>query len=390
MLALSPDSRTLIPEPSLPALGVLVCERDGIPPFAEGAYIRRLCIVSQRLGITLVAFAPWTWNARSNSVRGWSWNSCEQRWMPRVARLPRVVYDRAWPTTESEKRRFRSALNRIIAVQPLTFLNSRLPHKGTIGELLSREKKYAPLVPPTAPYEGTRALHAWVRGHGDAAFLKPASGSQGKRVIAYRRVGDGPVVLAGRTSGNRPFIRTIRSEREALSRLHRWIGSRDYLMQPLLELRTVDGEPFDLRALLQKNKSGRWTITGIAARIGSPGAVTANLHGGGRAQPVGKALDPLLGEERARALEQEIRTTSLQLVAWLEETFGRFAEIGLDFGVDRSGKLWFLEANSKPGRLAMNIAGDEAAERAVALPLSYASTILLRPSGRVIHEFDPM
>lgn len=371
-------------------LGVLVCERDGVMPFAEGAYIRSLSLAALQLGLSLVVFAPWTWNARSNSVRGWSWSNRDQRWVPRVSELPRVVYDRAWPTTDAEKRRFRAAIGRIVAVHPLTFLNSRLPHKGIIGELLAREKRFAPLVPPTAAYEGTNSLLAWLREHGNAAFLKPAAGSQGRRVIAFERTPDGPALLTGRTSGNRPFIRSFRNERDAFARLHRWIGSRSYIMQPLLELRTAVGEPFDLRALLQKNERGLWTITGIAARIGSPGTVTANLHGGGHAKPASAALDPLLGADKAKALEQDIRSTSLKLAAWFEETFGRFAEIGLDFGVDRSGKLWFLEANSKPGRMAMKFAGDEAAERSVALPLSYASTILLRPSGRVIHEFDHM
>ena len=168
-------------------LGVLVCERDGSLPFAEDAYIRRLSFAAQRFGLSLVVFAPWTWNARSNSVRGWSWSKREQRWMPRVSELPRVVYDRAWPSSETEKRRFRSALDRIIAVRPLTFLNSRLPHKRKIGELLSREKKFSPLVPPTAAYEGTNSLVGWLREHGDAAFLKPAAGSQGKRVVAFER-----------------------------------------------------------------------------------------------------------------------------------------------------------------------------------------------------------
>jgi len=369
---------------------VLVCEREGAVPFAEGAYIRRLSLVADRLGITLVAFAPWTWHARSNSVRGWKWNKREHRWTPRSCPLPRVVYDRAWPTTESEKRRFRSALSSIVADRPLAFLNSRLPHKGIVGELLARDKSFASLVPPTAPCEGTESLRAWLRRHGNAAFLKPAAGSQGRGAVSCVRSADGSVVLAGRTGNNRPFTLTVASERDALPRLHRWIGSRAYLMQPLLELKTVDEEPFDLRALLQKNKHGRWTVTGIAARVGSRGTVTANLHGGGHAMPASQALNPLVGEERANALEQQIRATSLQIVVWLEETFGRFAEIGLDFGVDRSGKLWFLEANSKPGRMAMSFAGDEAAKRSVALPLSYASTILLRPPGRVIHEFDHM
>jgi hypothetical protein len=175
---------------------------------------------------------------------------------------------------------------------------------------------------------------------------------------------------------------------EASRRLQRWIGKRVYLMQPMLDLRGSMGEPFDIRSLMQKNKNGRWTLTGVAARCGAPGTVTANLHGGGFAASAKEVLVPLFGEQRGSELLQEISRVSFLLVTRLEETLGRFAEIGLDYGVDRSGRLWFLEANSKPGRAAMGSAGEDAALKAVEQPLSYARSILLRPPGRVIHEFD--
>ncbi len=381
MPATSPVSSTLLLNRAAPDVGVLVCEREDAVPFAEGAFIRRLCLAANRIGMALVAFDPRTWNPRGNSVSGWSWNDRERRWTAREYGVPRVVYDRAWPKTDAEKRRFRAALERVREANALVFLNGRLPDKGKVGELLARDPGFADLVPPTAPYEGTPSLLAWLRGHGDAAFLKPAAGCQGKRTISCRRLGDGTFALAGRTGVNRPFSRAVRLESDAMRRLHRWIGSRAYIMQPLLSLHTADGEPFDIRVLAQKDERRRWTVTGTAARVGSLGTVTANLHGGGRARTVAETLEPLFGEARTRELERQIHDASLRLAEWLEGTFGRFAEIGLDFGVDRSGKLWFLEANSKPGRAAMRSAGANASRRAVERPLSYAGTILFRHLG---------
>jgi hypothetical protein len=194
------------------------------------------------------------------------------------------------------------------------------------------------------------------------------------------------------------------TEAEALRRLDRWIGNRVYLMQPMLELKGPDGEPFDLRVLMQKDKSGHWTLTGVAARLGAPDSVTANLHGGGTAASAEDVLTRLFGELRGAELAQEVSRMSFLIVARLEQTWGRFAEIGLDFGIDRSGKLWFIEANSKPGRASMRSAGRDAALAAAGRPLSYARSILLRfattdaqrpllgngcaTPGRVIHEFD--
>jgi len=373
----------------MPALGILVCERDGNPPFAEGAYLRRLFAIGSKLRLSLFAFAPWTWNPGSDTVKGWTWDAGEHRWVTAPRKLPGVLYDRSWPANEAERRRYRQGLQTIVAAKKPVILNSRLPHKAKIYALLSRDPRFAEIVPPTAMYEGPASLGRWLRAQRQAAFLKPVAGSQGKRVVAFLGNADGSATLVGRTNDNRSFSVTCRSKRSAALRLHRWIGHLDYLMQPMLDLRGPAGEPFDVRALMQKNESGRWNLTGVAARCGRPDTVTSNLHGGGRALSAENLLSAMFGTARQRELLAEIGRYSMLLAEWLESAFGRFTEIGLDYGIDRSGKLWFLEANAKPGRAAMAAVSDDTAKRqADELPLSYARSILLRSSGRVIHEFD--
>ncbi|MFB9279146.1 YheC/YheD family protein [Cohnella cellulosilytica] len=380
-------SRAIIgPTPS--ELGILVCERGNCPPFAESRYVKRLSLLGRQMGMRVFAFSPWTWSPEDDSVKGWSWNETRRQWQAERRRLPSVVYDRAWPDSNEEKRRYRHALGAIQASRRIVCLNAHLPHKGKVYEMLARDRTLSVYLPPTAKYEGISSLASWLRKHDRSAFLKPVGGSQGKRVLALTGRQDGSVALAGRDERNRPLARSCGSEAEALRRADRWIGGRSYLMQPLLDMRTPAGEPYDLRALMQKNRRGRWTLTGIAVRVGSPSSVTANLHGGGKAVPAEAALVPQFGERRSGELLEEIAALSSSIVARLEQTFGRFAEIGLDYGIERSGKLWFLEANSKPGRAAMSSVGEEAAVAAAVLPLSYVKSILLRPPGRVIHEFD--
>ncbi|MFC4600448.1 YheC/YheD family protein [Cohnella hongkongensis] len=404
MPATFPVFKTVFAPSSPIELGVLVCERQGLPPFAESRYLRRLCLIAARLGMPLFAFAPWTWNSQDDSVRGWVWNERRSEWAPERRKLPSVVYDRAWPESEQERRRYRQALQAIQSAKRLVFLNGSLPHKGAVYEALAKDRTLAGILPPTAPYRGASSLASWLREHRGAAFLKPVAGSQGKRVMAILRQQGGTVTLSGRDDRNRPLRRSGVSETEALRKVDRWIAGRAYLMQPMLDLRTCAGEPFDVRALMQKNRRGRWTLTGAAARVGSPSSVTANLHGGGIAIAADKTLVSQFGERRGKELLEEIAKRSSAIVSLLEQTFGRFAEIGLDYGIERSGKLWFLEANSKPGRAAMGSAGQEAFFAAAEQPLSYAKSILLRLAttdarrspqgsgcaspGRVIHEFD--
>lgn len=339
------------------------------------------------MGLRVIVFDPRTWNPDDNSVQGWTLREHGEDWHAGRTRLPPLIYDRSWPAGGASRSRFRIASQRLQAHRKPRFLNASLPSKQHVQAMLSRHPDLARLLVPTAPYDGPAPLLDWLARHEGGAFLKPSCGSQGKRTAAWLGREDGTVRLRGRGADNRPFDRVYASAEEAAARLHRWIGNRAYLMQPYLDL-TANGAPFDIRALVQKNARGSWTLTGAAARIGAAGTVTSNLHGGGVASPAGELLASLYGAAKSRELMDEIRRACLAIVRQLERFCGHFCELGLDFGVESGGRLRFLEANSKPGRSAMAGIDSSSAAKAVARPLAYAKSILLRPPGRVIHEFD--
>lgn len=360
-----------------PALGIVVCERADSPPFAEAAFIRRLIRAGSKLGLDVFAFSPSSWREERGTVSAWTWNGA---WSRKERPAPSLAYDRAWPNGAAAYERYRACLSRMKSSGRLKLLNSRLPGKAAVLRLLLRDPGLRRWLPPAALYRGEASLAAWLDRFGGAAFLKPSSGSQGRRVIVIARESEhaGFVTVRGRTEANRSFRLTGQPEEEALARIHRWIGSRSYLMQPLLALQGPGGEPFDLRVLMQRDGSGRWARPGLAVRCGRSGAVTANLHGGGEARDAERYLANAFGERRAKALLTELQEASAAIVKQLERSLGPFAELGLDFGIDRSARCWFLEANSKPGRASMACAGEAAAADAVWRPLAYARHILLR------------
>ncbi|WP_084423185.1 YheC/YheD family protein [Cohnella thermotolerans] len=377
------------PPERLQALGIVVCERETSPPFAEASFIRRLIGAGRRYGLDVFAFSPATWSEERGTVRAWKWRS---GWCREERPVPSVAYDRAWPENAAQRRRYRLGLGCMVQSRGLRLLNGSLPGKAEVHRALSRCPELGRWLPPTAVYRGEASLIDWLDRQGGAAFLKPSNGSQGRRVLSISREnpGSGLVSIGGRTAANRPFRLAGVREAEAIRRIHRWIGERPYVMQPLLELQAKDGTPFDLRVLMQRNGRGRWTTAGIAARCGASGSVTANLHGGGSPRRAEAYLEEQFGKRRAPELIDSLREAAFDIVFRLEESYGKFAELGLDFGVDRSGRIWFLEANAKPGRASMACAGGAAAAEAAERPLAYARYILLRTPGRVFHEFDSM
>ncbi|CAI6082219.1 YheC/YheD family protein [Cohnella sp. JJ-181] len=377
---------------ALRPIGILVSERTeqseegAAAPFAEADFIRRLMAAAPKHALEAYAFDPATWDARTGTVAGWRYAG--GGWRRAIVEAPVLLYDRIWPDDREARDRSLAALRTMRERGGFKLLNGSLPGKTAVFRTLSRYPEIRPLLPPSAAYRGAASLAAWIRARGGSAFLKPSGGSQGKGALVVAASGDGSWTLGGRDAAGRHVPARRLPRRDALREIRAWIGIRPYLMQPLLELRGPDGEPFDLRALMQKDGTGAWRLTGIAVRTGSHDSVTANLHGGGIARPPGPYLAALYGERAADRLLRRVREASAEIVARLEQMYGRFAELGLDYGIDRGGRIWFLEANTKPGRASMAEAGTDAMSDAIHNPLAYARYILLVSSGRVCHEFD--
>ena len=102
---------------------------------------------------------------------------------------------------------------------------------------------------------------------------------------------------------------------------------------------------------------------GTAVRRGKSGNVTSNLHGGGTAEELLPFLIKEFGQEKSLQIHCTLLEIATQIPAILEQHHGRLAELGIDLGIDSSGDVWILEANSKPGRSAFTRLSDPSARR---------------------------
>jgi hypothetical protein len=221
-------------------------------------------------------------------------------------------------------------------------------------------------------------------------FLKPKAGSHGKRTLHALLLSSkegGGIRIRGRDGANVSFSHHFRTAEQGLHWVHGFIGTRRYIIQPYLDLTSREGQPFDVRVLMQKNGRGAWTLTGMAVRLGKRGALTSNLHGGGTAVSPLPFLLAEYGKSGAELLE-ELAAAAALLPPLLEESCGRLGELGLDFGIDAGGRIYLLEANSKPGRTVFRLTGDRrAAKLAAENPLRYARHLLLHSAA---NRMEPM
>lgn len=359
-------------------VGILVSESAGLPPFAEAAFCRRLCSIGGRQGVCVYVFClAWITAGNGGGIPAYTYEygTWVHKWLPR----PDIVYDRSFTHDRKQQLRKQRLLSRLSAEHPFIYLTRGLAGKWAVYQALRNCPEAAVHLPETVLYEGPSQLAEWLRAHEGEAFLKPRNGTHGKRTLYVKLLSQGEEIrIMGRSGRNTVFRRRFPLRKAGLEWIDRFAGTRPFLIQPYLQLNSAAGEPFDVRALMQKNEKGAWSLTGMAVRAGQKDTLTSNLHGGGTAHRALPFLIREFGEDGGKAADNTIRKLSLLIPQYLETHFGRLAELGLDFGVDRQGNVWLLEVNSKPGRSSFFRIGDpESAKKSFENPISYARYLLL-------------
>ncbi|MFD1137805.1 YheC/YheD family protein [Paenibacillus urinalis] len=122
---------------------------------------------------------------------------------------------------------------------------------------------------------------------------------------------------------------------------------RSYLIQRGIELAQIGGRPIDYRVKFVKQEAG-WKITAMLGRLARPGLVITNVCKGGTLIKGRLALQQSLPHISARSKQQEMRNLTRVCTAILEERFPGIGQLGFDYGLDHSGKIWILEVNTRP------------------------------------------
>lgn len=307
----------------------------------EKKYVRELARAGAASGFTVVRFQP-RGHLRS-TIPGLKYDSSHDRWRRTTFPIPTFIYDRCFHNAPSKQ-----TLTYIRALKKqsnITFLGYGLPGKWAVYNKLKTDPILAPHLPTTfqlSTHTGIRIILNILKEKSEV-LLKPLNGSQGNGLVYI-------------TMHNHGFHSQINHKGDILHHnydtttsfhnfIENLISQKDYLAQEMLNLRDNHNNPFDRRVVMKK-QADSWKELGRATRVGMPHSFVSNLHSGG----VIKCSDDLdLPEDVLVKSEEQISQLSLRTAKVLELLFPPKFELGLDFGIDQTGHVWLLEANSKPG-----------------------------------------
>lgn len=351
-----------------PIIGVLTW-RNGFR-FREPKYFQRLCSEARKLGVTLFFFSPGDVDSSRRIIKGAVYTPA-RKWELRRFPWPDVVIDRYWYTPKPEFQEYVT-----FREQPLfRYANSRMANKWIVHEVLWANPEMRKWLPETHLYQPAR-LRQMLKKY-SLLYVKPVSGTGGRGILRISKNPHGGYLCRGRNEQRVKRSFRVSSVPSLQRIITRWMKGKKYLIQQGLEIDLLPDRAVDIRLLIQKTEQQEWSVTGMGVRVGQPGSATSNLHGGGKAVQAQVFLEGIFKKTQTAEILEKCQKLAFETARTIEKHFGTMVELGLDIGVDRTGKVWLIEVNPKPGRDIFREMGDLSTFReALQRPIRFARSLV--------------
>ncbi len=334
------------------------------------AYMRRhsdILGIYHQVGGLICAFSPETIDWEKKSAYGLYHNYFNQGWEYGELPLPEVVYRRNSHTKPQP-------LHRLKQVTGGKVFNSERLGKWDIYEIIKDCEPIKPFIPETQMIKNFSEVDEFLNKY-EKVILKPTYLSRGRGICVIERVkDDGKKLSINHYYSNANYkMFTMVGDYGKHFRIHDYryfdegeiftfsswalqtfLEKEDffvtpYLIQPLLPLAKINGSPFDVRIVMQKNESGEWIHSGTECRIANHGNFLTNISRGGYALFLKETLQQAFGYHmNTELIEKEMLQLCYQFCQAMDQTGEHYAEFGIDVAIDIEGKLWFIEANVFP------------------------------------------
>ncbi|QTM98603.1 hypothetical protein ERJ70_04400 [Sediminibacillus dalangtanensis] len=278
--------------------------------------------------------------------------------------IPKVIYNRI-PNRKTEHHPAVIRAKSILTEQAVLFNNSFF-NKWEIYQYMMKDPACSFLVPETILHPSEKKIETMLKKYN--VYIKPIHGSRGEGIIKCRKLPSGELechyYLEDKPQVNRYEKPT------AFFQQHFPNGMEGYVAQQEIDLVQKRKSPLDFRVHVNKNHRNSWEVPLICAKFAGKGSLTTHLKRGGKVLLV----EEVFGEEDGKKIKKRLETMALLVAGIIEKNYpSTIGEIGIDFGIDKEGRVWLFEVNSKPGYgVFQHPKLQEQAETVLASPFQFA------------------
>lgn len=334
-----------------PLIGVMVSRyhaQSAERPFGTiTSYCKELVDAAKLQGAFIYFFTPdEIGSSLKDTIEGWSYSN---RWYKSSFPIPDVVHNRLTSRKLENKPSVQQFMKEVKARYGTQIFNEKYLDKNEVFQALKKDSSLLHYLPESYPFRNYAQLAQLCQRH-PVIFLKPIKESLGKGIIRIiRQEGSGFVCHFATASGTRR--QSFASLPKCFAAISGRLKIQRHQIQQGLTLIESGGNPVDFRALTQKNGQGKWAVTSIVARIAGNNHFVSNLARGGSLSTVKEIIPKSNILQNGKLVHDKLRKAALDIAAGLEKQIpSHFGEFGIDLAVDRRGRVWLIEVNSKPSK----------------------------------------
>lgn len=330
-----------------PVVGVLTSaiHNKNMPHGKTARLFKEMIEYSRRRGIFVYLFGSNGISQDRRYIRGISTH--HNSWKPGIFPWPDIIYNRIRFRKLEKRQEVARLLREINKDQRVYIFNSRFLNKQEVYNALNTHPEARNMLPDTKAYN-RHNLELMLRKYSEL-FIKPNHGSIGRGIYKIMRQSPQRYCFAGVSSGA-PHWKGPYTFELLYRHLSGAVLKENYLIQQAVDLAIYKSRLFDVRSQVQKNSCGEWILTGAAVRVAGKGRFVTHIPNGGRPEVFDEVIKQVFPSGRSRQLiYEQLRLTCTLLPEILEKRLGiNLAILTMDLGIDKSGKMWVLEVNSKP------------------------------------------
>ncbi|MEF3331143.1 YheC/YheD family protein [Oceanobacillus oncorhynchi] len=303
-------------------------------PFKEPTDLaKEISIEAQSKGIEILYMNPSDINEENHTTSGMVLNG--DTWEEAEMSIPKIIDVSAFCLKSKQK---------IAYLQNRAYLTEdgrNKISKENVQEMLTKDPQLQKYAIPTLRCKSFSIIKGFLIKYGEVV-VKPVYSQSGENIYKIVQADKDSFLVSHQDSTTNMTLK------EAFAFFQSIISKRKCIVQPYIPSRTEQGEPFNCRVHLEKNKEGNWVIVKKYIRVGTEKQVSPNNQESGVTFDSGMFLT-LKFTEDASAVDEHLDSFALNVAKKIEKTRKKeLATLGLDIGIDKDQNLVLFESISAP------------------------------------------
>ncbi len=308
-------------------IGILVASR------AQRKYILRQYLKFNAAPYKLFCFIPSSIDWKNRRIEGLHF--IRQKWAIGRFPFPEVVYNRCYGTHREIVERLTEMIGEKKCFNRINQFN-KLDIYDCLNQWLYD------YLPDTVAYRQGNAFDQ-LQKH-TIVYFKPFYGHKGKGVYRAELKSTGDILVGHHYFSPEVILNDGLRFEEYISNL---LGSTPYVIQKGIRIRKIGGQTFDIRALVQKNEQGLWSVTNLVSRIAFKESYNTSIYV--KARLSDDVLNRLYSPGRVDEIKTSIYNISLRTAEILDHSaLYHLGEFSVDIALDEDAHPWIIELNGKP------------------------------------------